>query len=66
MAVNNYQMKRVGMALLIAANLFCWVETVWFGSHWFAGSREEMLCDTVALLACLIGLAMVLYRPTTP
>lgn len=59
------QRKKLGLCLLVAANLFAWLETAYFGSHWLPDNPNELICDTTAFIASVVGCLMALYDPTT-
>jgi hypothetical protein len=52
----------IGIILVILAQIFCLVETIYFGNNWKAQSPAEAICDNAALLLTFAGLWLALAK----
>lgn len=46
---------KAGMILMFASLAFATIETIYFGSNWWSESKEELICDKIALGMCEAG-----------
>lgn len=49
----------IGVGLVVFAQVFCFLETAYFGYNWTSQSPAETICDTLALLLSICGVVLV-------
>jgi|688.fasta_scaffold09927_20 hypothetical protein len=48
----------IGLIIMFSSFIFAIIETLYFGSNWYPQSKNEVVCDYIALYTCGLGTSL--------